>query len=764
MYRYILLILSLISFSSVAKARTIQGIVLSSNDSTAIVGASCRLLTDGKFLTGTSTGTDGTFSLQTDLKSSLDLEVSMTGFFTTSIIIESGAKNLSLGNIYLDEGVTLKDVTVTANPVIKSKGRTIVYPSMADVNASSTSISLFQKLPLPGLQANPITRSIAVDGGSPVILINGVPSSINDINALQPKDIEKIEYTRFTPARYADSGKKGFLNITLKKRNDGGQVYAWGRSAVTTAFVDANVRLSYHQGPSQFVLQYIPSWRNYHDVYDNVTQSYIGDDFRADLESHDRNPFNYHYHGMRLRYDFTPSSKTLLSATFNITPNYYKGRSIAHTDDMELGEYDNNNKTTSKSLSPSLDIFFRQDFNEKNSLEAEVVGTLSSDDYRRDNTYIFADGNENSYIMDVDSRRRSLISEISYIHNFSDKTSLSAGYQNTVSHSTNTYLSSDYKPVLTENNNYAYARLGQSVGNVYFALSTGIKMFWTKNDSKKRHFIHNLSSARFSWDINQSWSLGASFVYSPSIPSLSELTDYPQQTSPYLISNGSPGLKVAENFFYSIEADYSYKKLQVSYRSAFSDTHNSVVSSMKYLGDGKFLSHSVNARYSRIFQNDLSIRITGIYGFGVNLYMSLTKYWTAAADWKYNLTAFDGSINLWWNKGPITISYWRKIPGKYLSGHVVGKAENGDALQIDWQPNKHWTLSANWSYMFDKKGTRYPTWDYSSVNPSYRERYIKNNGNMIVLSVNYSADFGSIFRTGRRSLNNSDNASSLLKL
>lgn len=293
MYRYILLILSLISFSSVAKARTIQGIVLSSNDSTAIVGASCRLLSDGKFLTGTSTGTDGTFSLQTDLKSSLDLEVSMTGFFTTSIIIESGAKNLSLGNIYLDEGVTLKDVTVTANPVIKSKGRTIVYPSMADVNASSTSISLFQKLPLPGLQANPITRSIAVDGGSPVILINGVPSSINDINALQPKDIEKIEYTRFTPARYADSGKKGFLNITLKKRNDGGQVYAWGRSAVTTAFVDANVRLSYHQGPSQFVLQYIPSWRNYHDVYDNVTQSYIGDDFRADLESHDRNPFNF---------------------------------------------------------------------------------------------------------------------------------------------------------------------------------------------------------------------------------------------------------------------------------------------------------------------------------------------------------------------------------------------------------------------------------------------------------------------------------------
>lgn len=122
MARYILLVFSLLFFTLVAEARTIQGIVLSSNDSTALVGASCRLLSEGKFLSGTSTGSDGTFTLQTDVRSSLNLEVSMTGFFTTSIIIESGAKNLSLGNIYLDEGITLSDVTVTASPVIKTKG------------------------------------------------------------------------------------------------------------------------------------------------------------------------------------------------------------------------------------------------------------------------------------------------------------------------------------------------------------------------------------------------------------------------------------------------------------------------------------------------------------------------------------------------------------------------------------------------------------------------------------------------------------------
>lgn len=764
MKQYVTILISLISPLMAINARTIQGVVLSSNDSTAVAGATCRLMSEGKLITGAAADVDGAFLLESNLKTSLNLEVSMTGFSSTDVIIDAGSKNVNIGTIYLDQGVTLDEVTVTGNQVVHSKGRTIVYPSSSDVRASSTSVSLFQKLPLPGLQANPINRTLSVDGGSPVILINGVPSTMDDVNALQPKDIEKIEYSRFIPARYADSGKSGYVSIILKKRNDGGQFYAWGRSAVNTAFVDGNVRASYHQGPSQFTLLYNPSWRNYQQVYDDVTESLIGDDFKINLEEHDRNPFNYQYHAIRLKYDFSPSAKTLFSATFSVTPNTNKRRTIAHTIDSEQGEYDNNSVSSNKALTPTLDLFLHQDFNDKNSLEVQVVGTLSSSDYRRDNNYIFADGTDASYIMNVDSRRRSLISEVSYIHNFSDKTSLSAGYQNTVSHSKNTYLSSDYKPILTENNNYAYVRLGQNVGKFYFSLSTGAKLFWIKNDLNKRNFIRNISSAQVSWNINSKWNLQATFRYTPEIPSLSALTDYPQQTTPYLISNGNPDLKVAENFMYSIAADYTYKKFQASFRSNYFDIRNSVISDVQYLGDDKFMSQSINAKYQRQFQNDLWLSIRDIYGFGARLYVSLMNFWTAGTDWNHNLTSFSGGISVWWNKGPFTVSYWREIPGTYLSGHYKWKGENGDSLSFEWRPDKHWTVGASWMYMFDKKGTRYPSWDLSPVNPSTRDRYIKNNSNMVVLSVSYTTDFGSIFRSARRNLNNSDNGSSLLQM
>ena len=393
----------------------------------------------------------------------------------------------------------------------------------------------------------------------------------------------------------------------------------------------------------------------------------------------------------------------------------------------------------------------------------QVVGTLSSGDYRRDNRYYFDDGTEETYSTNADSRRRSLISEISYIHDFSDKTQLSAGFQNTLSHSKNKYLTSDYEPLLTENNNFIYARLGQDIGNLYLSLYTGAKLFWIENDINKRHFIRNLSSIRLSWTINNHWNLQASFRYTPGIPSLSALTDYPQQTTPYLINNGNPDLKVTEYLLYTLQTGYKVKKFSLSFYSAIENSHNNVITDVRYIGDGLFLSQSVNTKRRRIFQNDLTLRINDVHGFGASVYMNLTHYQTAGEGWSHNLTSFNGSLSLWWNKGPFTISYWRKLPGKYLNGQTVGKDENGDSLDFDWTPNKHWTIGVAWMYMFDKKGTRYPSWCYSEVNPISRERFIRNNGNMVVFSLTYNADFGSIFRTSRRNLNNSDNASSLIK-
>ncbi len=763
MFRKLLLAaVALLSINGVF-ARTITGEVRSDKDSTVVESALCRLYSDGKMIEGVLTNSRGEFEINTPIKSKIRLDVSMTGYNTTSIMIESG-KNVSVGTVYIVEGLTLEGVEFTANATVDARGRTIVFPSESDIKSSATSVSLFQKLPLAGLEANPINRTLSVDGGTPLILINGIPSTIDDFNTLQPKDIAKIEFSRITPARYADRGHVGLISITLKKRDDGGQIYMWGRSAVNTVFVDANINTSYHQGPSQFTIKYSPSWRNYSEVYDYSKESYIGDDFRMDMTSTDRNPFNYHTHNVSVKYDYSPNINTLFSAALRLTPYSTRRRLIGSTSDDVLGNYTNYNLSSQKELTPSIDLFFKRDFNEKNALEFQVVGTLAYNDYRRSNEYKFSDGNVDNYNMDVDSRRRSLISEISYIHQFSAKTSLSVGYQNTVSHSVNTYLSSDYKPLLTENNNYFYARLGQQVNKVYFSVSSGAKMYWIKNDFNRRNFIRNISTVQFSWNISSKWNLVGAFQYSPIIPSLSALTDYPQQQTPYLISNGNPNLKVSDVFLYQLMPSYRYKKFNASLLINYKRLNDCATNEVVYLGDKMFLSQTINARKAWYTTAGLNLKISDIAGFGANLYISYAHYVMSGQGWIHHLNSWYGSFTLWWNHGPYTISYWRTIPGKYLIGQTVDKNENGDALSFEYNPNKHWTVGVNWMYMFEKKGTQYPSWSYSAVNPATRDRYIKHNGNMVTLTVSYTTDFGSIFRSSRRSLNNSDSGSSLLQL
>lgn len=680
----------------------------------------------------------------------------------------SSANTLSINpsatdSVANDTVTDLQEIIVEGRAVVQSKGRITVTPSEQDRTGSSTSLSLLQKLPLPGLFADELNRSLSVDGGSPIILINGVPSSISELNAVLPKDIAKVEYARLTPERYADKGAKGMVSITLREREDGGTFQFWGQSAVTTAFMDYNVNTSYHQGPSQFSINYNPSWRNYARVYDHTTQEYIAPDFNVKLESHDRNPFYYYFHNVRAKYDYVPNENTSFAATFSINPFNSKRRAMGSYSDSVLGDYDYVSHQSSEDITPSLDLFFHRDFNPRNTLELQVVGTIMNSDFRRDNNYYYSDGTEQTYATAADSRRHSLISEMYYSHHFTDDMSLSGGYQNTISHSKNKYLDTGYEPKLTENNNYVYARFAWQLKKVYMSLSSGMKMFWMKNGDNKSHFIRNISSARLNWYPNDTWNFGASFQYTPSIPSLASLTDYTQQITPYLVTNGNPDLKESPCYSYSVNASYSIDKLYLSLNVLYDNTRNAMITSVKYIGDRKFLSHTVNASDADQVNPTLYARVGPFGGFNIAGQVGVLYSHFKFDGFSNHLTSLYGYLSAWWSNDRFTVQYTQAFPRRFVWGYDERRSENSSQLSFQYRPEKHWSIGVAWMCPFQPKGLQYPTKSYSPVNPSKRDRYIKNNGNMVMLSVSYDTNFGSIFRSGRRKLNNADRSSSLLK-
>ncbi|MCH5242690.1 MAG: outer membrane beta-barrel protein [Muribaculaceae bacterium] len=758
-----LILFVFLSFFVNLNAIIVTGKIFSISNSKGLSNVQCDLLCNDNIISSIKTGTKGEFSFIINFKDNFVLKFSSNEYNTSEIYIENKSKNINLGKIYLSKSHNLNEIIINGNLIHLSNGNILIYPSKSDINTSTNAISLFQKLPLAGLESNPVRQTLTVDAGSPMILINGIPSTMEDLQGLLAKDIKKIEFSRVTPARYADQGYSGFLNITLKERTDGGTVYLWGRSALNTAFMDGNFNFSYHQGPSQITIGYSPSWRNYHDVFDNTWESLIAPDFKVELDDHDNNPFNYHYHNLLFKYDFFPNTRTLFSATLRARPNFNNSKSYGDVIDSELGEYSYINKTKNDGFNPSLDLFFRHDFNDNNSLEIEEVGTINHSKYRYNSIYDFGNYNED-YTMDANSNRSSLISEISYVHNFNDKSSLSTGYQNTYSYSKNKYLSSDYTPILKENNNYVYAKYGQTIGKVYFSLSTGVKLFWIENDLNKRHFIKNLSSFYISWNISKFWNITGNFSYNPGIPSLTSLTEYPQQKTPYLIINGNPDLKVSETMRYQIMPSFQYKKFYTSLLIYYQSINKQVINETYYIGDGLFLQQNNNIIKGVNTGGEVNFKINNVYGFGANVSLTFQYFSSKGLNWRHHLNAFKANFTLWWNKGPLIISYWRKIPGKYLIGFYEGKEENGNIISIEYKLNKHLTIGGGWWYIFEKKGTQYPLWSFSEVNPYYRERYIKNNKNMVVLSISFNTNFGTNYNSIKRTLNNSDIDSSLFKM
>lgn len=157
MIRFTILLVTLVGVWSSISARTIELTVCSAVDSTAVSGANCRITNEGKFIIGTVSNPNGVAEISTDYNDVLTLNVSMTGYLPTDILIEAGTKNLNLGIVYLDEGVVLNEVTVEGNSLIHSAGRTIVFPSANDVKPHPHRWLCFRNSHLQDYRPTPLT-------------------------------------------------------------------------------------------------------------------------------------------------------------------------------------------------------------------------------------------------------------------------------------------------------------------------------------------------------------------------------------------------------------------------------------------------------------------------------------------------------------------------------------------------------------------------------------------------------------------------------
>ena len=126
------------------------------------------------------------------------LSVSCLGFETKRILIQNLTESAQI-DVYLNENVLLLgEVVISASSTINKINQRIVFPTKLQISHSANGMQLLNTMMLPGLNINPMLNTISSsDGGKVILQINGVNTTPEEIQTLQPRQIKRIEYSDY---------------------------------------------------------------------------------------------------------------------------------------------------------------------------------------------------------------------------------------------------------------------------------------------------------------------------------------------------------------------------------------------------------------------------------------------------------------------------------------------------------------------------------------------------------------------------------------
>ena len=231
-------LLLLLTNSLVAYAIDIKGRVVDAASHEAIEFANIVLQTpDSVFVAGAVTNAAGDFAFLKIDSGNYRIVISAVGYKTGYIGIQDCNQNLGLGEILLEEDrVNLGEVTVTASSTIIQSDRQILFPTERQRNASSNGVDLLHHLMLPKIQVNALGDIKLPGGGEIQYRINGVKSELQDVKALKPLEIIRIEFHDNPGLRYGNA--EVVLDYIVHRPHTGGNVGIDLSDAFTTGWGD----------------------------------------------------------------------------------------------------------------------------------------------------------------------------------------------------------------------------------------------------------------------------------------------------------------------------------------------------------------------------------------------------------------------------------------------------------------------------------------------------------------------------------------------
>lgn len=287
----------------------ISGRILSQGTQDAVEYANIVLFKqDSIFLQGTTSDSIGRFEFMNLSPNDYVLSVSCMGFEPKKILLQNLAETVEIDVFLNESALSLGEVVISASSTISKINQRIVFPTKLQLSHSANGMQLLNTMMLPGININPMANTISSsDGGKVILQINGVNTTPEEIQTLQPRQIKRIEYSDYAGIRYGHASK--VINYVVVRDDKGGVVGVDLMNSLNILAGGDVFFAKFNKGKSEYALNYTAAFQRINTNNRNRTGSYQFENSSPILreEISAGGDYSYQMHDFSLTYNYQQS-------------------------------------------------------------------------------------------------------------------------------------------------------------------------------------------------------------------------------------------------------------------------------------------------------------------------------------------------------------------------------------------------------------------------------------------------------------------------
>lgn len=657
-----------------------------------------------------------------------------------SIALSAFAQDTPTDTVFSKE---LNEIVIEAPKVITKADMDVYVPSQTAVKYAANGLQLLKNLMIPTMVVNEFMGTVTDAGQNVQIRINGRVATIDQVKALLPGTIKRVEYIDNPGLRYGDAST--VVNIIAVNPALGGSLMIHAMPALTAAWGEYFGSLKLNHGRSQFSID-----ANYHltnklGTYREYNETIVFPDNTVlkREEKPEDGDMTYTKGNLALSYSYIIPDTTVIYASLFANKLWnssetYRGLMNNNLNSDLLKVYD---FSKSFGTTPGLSIYAEQHLPKNQTVVVDASASL----YNGHTDRIYTETptvstTENTQVGTfVRDRNQAYAIESDYIKRWRNSR-LTGGVSYSANRNRSTYINLDNSLFhQSQDRVYMFGEYYQRINQ--FTLTAGIGAQYTsirmrENQESSSHWnLRPKFTATYSFSSSQ---LKLDFTSWQTAPSLAETNAVPQQIDGFQWLIGNPKLQTAS--FYSLRLRYRFMFKQftgtISVKGKISPN---MIARYSTWNNDRLLTSFENSKGLQNIEVRFSPQIEIIPGwFNLSGSLQYTAERTRGNGYRHYNHDWSGNINAQvFHKGFILTAGYQRAT-RYLQGEMLTWGETASWAFVGYR-GKNWSVDAGALMPFNKydRGSK----QLSQFNSN--SKHIRISMSCIpVVTLNYNINWG----------------------